>query len=51
MGNYHFLSGVIAGGFVGSSTAVLVVSGWELLKGRKVESDVGGANYVQGDDF
>ena len=34
--NYHFLSDVIAGGFLGSSTAVLVVSAWEAWDRRRV---------------
>jgi membrane-associated phospholipid phosphatase len=32
LGNYHFLSDVIAGAFVGSSTAVLIVAIWEALE-------------------
>jgi membrane-associated phospholipid phosphatase len=35
-GNYHFLSDVIAGGFVGSSAAMLMVSIWEALDRRHV---------------
>jgi membrane-associated phospholipid phosphatase len=40
VGNYHFLGDVIAGGFVGTSTAVLMVSAWETLgrwRGHQVE--------------
>jgi membrane-associated phospholipid phosphatase len=32
--NYHFLSDVIAGGFLGSSTALLVASLWEVWTNR-----------------
>jgi membrane-associated phospholipid phosphatase len=42
-GNYHFLSDVIAGGFVGSSAAMLMVSIWEALDRRRVFRRVRGA--------
>jgi hypothetical protein len=35
VGNYHFFSDAIAGGFVGSSTAVLMVSIWEAWTRRR----------------
>jgi len=40
LGNYHFLSDVIAGAFVGSSTAMLMVAIWEALEQRRVLDDV-----------
>jgi len=49
VGNYHFLSDVIAGGFVGGSTAVLMVSVWEAWDRRRGKSGVGGFKYGRGD--
>ncbi len=34
--NYHFLADLIAGGFLGVSTSVLVLSGWELSYGSAI---------------
>jgi membrane-associated phospholipid phosphatase len=44
-GNYHFVSDVIAGGFVGCSTAVLMVSIWEAWDRRRVQSSSAGMAF------
>ena len=43
VGNYHYLSDIVAGGFVGASTAIFTVALWEVLRSsfawnRKVQA-------------